>query len=76
MTFPENATSTISYHPNVGGTDYVPPTLCPRSANAPASVAANVERTGKLRGVFMAGRRLIGHGTGIARKTPARVRLP
>ncbi len=61
MTFPENATSTIPYHPNVGGTDYVPPTLCPRSANAPASVAANVERTGRPRSRLLNAGRAASH---------------
>jgi hypothetical protein len=62
---------------NVGGARNVPPTPCLRPANAPANNAANVERTGKARRVFLDGLRLAGQGTGIARKTPAtRVRLP
>ena len=57
MTFPENATSTISSSPSVGGADYVPPTLGPRAANTPANNAANVECTGGPRShVLDAGR--------------------
>jgi len=60
MTVPENASSTISSSPNVGGTDTVPPTLCPRSANAPANLAANVERTGRPRSRVLNARRVAG----------------
>lgn len=47
MTVAENPRFKKPSKPSVGGTDYVPPTLCPRSANLPANAAANAERTGR-----------------------------
>lgn len=47
MTVAENSRFTNPSKPNVGGRDYVPPTLCPRAANLPANAAANAGRTGR-----------------------------
>lgn len=54
---------------NVGGTGYVPPTLCPRSANLSANAAANVERPGKPRRVYFKYFRLAGRAVKIIPKT-------
>jgi hypothetical protein len=55
---------------NVGGAGYVPPTLCPRSANFSANAAANVERTGNPRSVYFKYFRLAGRAVKIIPKTP------
>ena len=60
----------IKARPNVGGTDYVPPTLCLRAASVPANSAANVERTESRGSVFSTRLRRAGWAEKIILKTP------
>ena len=59
----------IKARPNVGGTDYVPPTLCLRAASVPANSAANVERTESPGSVFSTRLRRAGWAGKIILKT-------
>jgi hypothetical protein len=47
MTVMQKAFERMESKNNVGGTDYVPPTFCPRTAHTSACVSAHVERTGR-----------------------------
>jgi len=47
MTFRQKNLYQLNEMKNAGGMDNVPPAPCPRSAHAPAYVAAYVERTGR-----------------------------
>jgi len=47
MNIHQNTSDRMEWKINAGGTDYVPPAPCPRSAHASAYPAAHVERTGR-----------------------------
>lgn len=47
MSFHQKRKNKIEHEIKAGGTDYVPPALCPRAAHASACVAAHVEHTGR-----------------------------
>lgn len=61
MMVAENPKFTNPYKQSVGGTDYVPPTLCPRAANVPANTAANAGRTGRPESALCGSRRPASH---------------
>ena len=47
MSFPKNPISGLEKEISAGGTDNVPPALCPPTAHASAYVPARVERIGR-----------------------------
>ena len=46
MNIPQKRKNKIENEFKAGGTDYVPPALCPRAAHVPACVSVHVEGTG------------------------------
>jgi len=47
MNFPQERRCELNDETKAGGTDYVPPALCPRAAHPSACVSACVERPGR-----------------------------
>ena len=48
MSFHQKRKNKIEHEIKAGGTDYVPPALCPRPVHVSACVPAHVEGTGKV----------------------------
>lgn len=64
MSFPRKQINGMKKEINVGGTDNVPPTLCPHPAPIPACVPAYAERTGRAVTNEMNGMGIVRHPGG------------